>query len=217
MELAMALKRQYEADEELTVRQLAAMEGRSYGSVHRLLCLAGANMRPRGGDMSRSKTELPPFPDTASPRHIAAYEILGAKPKRIFRGLAAGRSIADIATEVDISKNRVISHISVMTSLFGVRDQGELITVSRSLFPGPGDVAAMFNELSTRRKMILRAIANGHSAPQIGDDLHLHRRTISAHIAVMVQLFGAGDRVELAAIARSLFSPTEKEPRSESG
>ena len=134
------MKWRYESDKTLTVRKLAEETGKSYGSVHRLLALAGTQMREWGGNTRRSKTgkarrQSVSFPDTANPRHADVYESLGVKPQRVFRGLAARKSTGVLAADARLPESRVNDHIEMMIALFGTRDQDGLVAVAQSLFP----------------------------------------------------------------------------------
>jgi DNA-binding NarL/FixJ family response regulator len=68
---------------------------------------------------------------------------------------------------------------------------------------------ATTNELTAREVEVLRLIADGHSAREIGEMLFIGPRTVDAHRAHILKKLGLRDRVALTryAIRKGLIEP----------
>lgn len=57
------------------------------------------------------------------------------------------------------------------------------------------------DELSSREIEVIRAVADGHSNKQIGEELGLSALTVKSHLARIARKLGTGDRAEMVAMA----------------
>ena len=57
------------------------------------------------------------------------------------------------------------------------------------------------NKLTARESEVLRWVANGKSAWEIGEILHIAKRTVDEHVHTAVQKLGAVNRTHAVAIA----------------
>jgi LuxR family quorum sensing-dependent transcriptional regulator len=55
--------------------------------------------------------------------------------------------------------------------------------------------------LTAREIEVLRWVANGKSAWEVGEILHIAKRTVDAHVQAAVRKLGAGNRTHAVAIA----------------
>ncbi len=57
------------------------------------------------------------------------------------------------------------------------------------------------DELSSREIEVIRAVSDGHSNKQIGEELGLSALTVKSHLARIARKLGTGDRAEMVAMA----------------
>lgn len=80
----------------------------------------------------------------------------------------------------------------------GIRFRGPIGTN----FPGQrSSTKGVGEELSSREIEVIRAVADGHSNKQIGEELGLSALTVKSHLARIARKLGTGDRAEMVAMA----------------
>jgi DNA-binding CsgD family transcriptional regulator len=145
----------------------------------------------------------------------------------------------DMGAEARVTKDRLLAHFMIVDqhTVYFTPEIGEreatvtastlTVTAFKALFerlwhtartlqpPGQQDKVA---SLSTRQREVLALVVNGRTNDAIARTLDINRRTVSRHVEHLLEIYGADDRLQLAAMAmgtdRAALPSAEQEPQT---
>lgn len=143
----------------------------------------------------------------------SGWEGLSARERDVALLAAQGRSNAQIAAALFISRDTVQMHMRRVLAAFGLRSRTALAGQLVGRVPGPEPVAgrvrgadAYLPPLTPRQRQVLAELVAGRSNAEIAAVLGISARTVEKHLGDAARSWGAGSRHELAAMSVGLRS-----------
>ncbi|WP_030895491.1 helix-turn-helix domain-containing protein [Streptomyces sp. NRRL F-5053] len=178
-------------DARATIREIAKEAGRSYGSIHRLLDVAGAQLRGPGNQKSDHWTTL-------SPRIAEAVQ-----------ALTDGLTTLEIAARLDVRPNTALGYLHEAKARLGAEIAGrgrenappELVELYDKLRMHSGRNTAALTTVTSREAEAIQGLANGWTRAQTAARMQANGRLVTRCLSLAKRKLGAADAADCVARA----------------
>ena len=112
------------------------------------------------------------------------------------------RRVVILTNRSDRGAVRSALQANIRAFVVAPRNGGKFHTLANSGIPNQRVTGRTVpDELSSREIEVIRAVSDGHSNKQIGEELGLSALTVKSHLARIARKLGTGDRAEMVAMA----------------
>ncbi|MFN4001387.1 LuxR C-terminal-related transcriptional regulator [Microcella sp.] len=209
LELASAEGRAVEAAEAEVLAARARREAQQVDSGSaRLIALAAASeITGHRAARNAAVRELRASGRRLPPVAGAGWSGLSAREREVAVMMADGLRNTEIAAALHLSEHTVRGHVSRVLAAFGAATRFVVAARMAELFPG--DVAVPVAPLTPQLSAVAVRVAAGLGNAEIGRELGLGTKTVEKYVAEIQRRWGAGSRVAIARLVRSIPGPGE--------